>query len=110
MGWIYLVGAGLAEIGFSSFLKLSEGFTRTWPTVGFFLFSATSFWLLTRALQTIPVGTAYGVWAGIGALGTAVIGIIYFKDPVTFGRLFFLTLLLISIVGLKVVSAGDVAE
>lgn len=105
MGWIYLIGAGLAEIGFSTFLKLSDGFSKTWPTIGFIAFSALSFYLLTRAMQTISLGTAYGVWAGIGALGTAIIGIIYFKDPAGFARIFFITLLLISIVGLKIVSA-----
>ncbi|WP_298609007.1 multidrug efflux SMR transporter [uncultured Thiothrix sp.] len=78
MGWLYLLAAGAAGIGFSTFLKLSDNFSKTGPTIGFISFSALSFWLLTKALHTIPLGTAYGVWAGIGAFGTAITGIIYF--------------------------------
>lgn len=104
MSWVFLVAAGLCEISFAFFLKLSEGFSKTWPTVGFGVFAVLSFWLLTKAMETISVGTAYAVWTGIGALGTAVIGIVYFKDPATLPRLFFLGLLLVSIVGLKLVS------
>ncbi len=104
MSWIFLLAAGFAEIGFASLLKMSEGFSKTWPTIGFGAFAILSFWLLTKAMETISVGTAYAVWTGIGALGTAVVGIIYFKDPATLSRIFFLALLLVSIVGLKIVS------
>lgn len=106
MGWIYLFAAGIAEVGFSTFLKLTEGFSKTLPTIGFAIFAVLSFWLLTRAMETIPLGTAYAVWTGIGAFGTAVIGIVFFKDPVTFARIFFLVLLLSSVVGLKLVSSN----
>ena len=104
MAWLYLFLAGLFEIGFTTFLKLSDGFSRLWPTVFFLLFALASFWLLNKALQGVPLGTAYAVWTGIGAFGTAIAGIIMFADPVTFWRLFFLALLIGSIIGLKVVS------
>ena len=104
MAWLYLFLAGLFEIGFTTFLKLSDGFSRLWPTVFFVLFALASFWLLNKALQDVPLGTAYAVWTGIGAFGTAIAGIIMFADPVTFWRLFFLALLIGSIIGLKVVS------
>ena len=75
--------AGLFEIGFTSCLKLSEGFTRPVPVCGFLVCAAASFWL-TRSLDTISLGTAYAVWTGIGAVGTAVVGIMFFRDPLTF--------------------------
>ncbi len=106
MGWIYLLAAGLFEIGFTTFLKLSDGFTRLGYSLAFLLFSAVSFWLLTRAMATIPLGTAYAVWTGIGALGTAVVGVLFFDDPLGSWRVFFLLLLVGSIVGLKLVSAS----
>ena len=74
MAWIYLVAAGLLEIVFALSLKYSQGFTRLWPSVTFLIGGAGSFYLLTRALRTLPVGVAYAVWTGIGAAGTAVIG------------------------------------
>ncbi len=104
MGWVYLAFAGIFELGFTSFLKLSVGFTKLLPSIGFLIFSALSFWLLTKSLTTIPLGTAYAVWTGIGALGTAIIGMIFFKDPVSLGRVLFLAILIGSIVGLKIVS------
>lgn len=104
MGWIYLSLAGLFEIGFTSTLKLSEGFTRLWPSLLFMVFAVLSLGLLTLAMKTIPLGTAYAVWTGVGALGTVIIGILFFGDPVSFGRVFFLTTLIISLIGLKLVS------
>ena len=104
VGWTYLLLAGAAEIGFVSLLKLTEGFTRAWPTAAFFVCAGLSFWLMTKAVQTLPVGMAYAVWMGIGAGGAVVIGIVFFNDPVTFWRLFFTVLLIGSIIGLKVVS------
>lgn len=105
MGWIYLLGAGIFEIGFTTWLKLSDGFSKLLPTVGFILSAIVSFWLLTKALQTVPLGTSYAVWTGIDAFGTAIIGIIFFKDPVTFGRILFLFVLIASIFGLRYVSS-----
>ena len=98
--------AGLFEIGFTTFLKLSDGFTKLWPSLGFLVFAAISFLLLTVALRVIPLGTAYAVWTGIGALGTAVVGILFFEDPVSVLRIIFLMLLIGSIMGLKLVSAS----
>ncbi len=104
MGWIYLLAAGVFEIAFTTSLKMSDGFTKLWPTISFLVFSLISFWLLTRAMQTITLGTSYAVWTGIGAFGTALVGILFFKDPVTAGRVFFLLALIGSIIGLKLVS------
>lgn len=104
MSWFFLVLAGLFEVGFTTCLKLSDSFSRLWPSLGFLFCAVASFWLLTRAAQTIPLGTAYAVWTGIGAFGTAVIGIYAFGDPATAWRLLFLVLLIGSIIGLKLVS------
>jgi quaternary ammonium compound-resistance protein SugE len=104
MAWVYLLLAGLCEVGFTTCLKLSDGLTRLWPSVGFAVLLTASMGLLTVAARDIPLGTAYAVWTGIGAAGTALIGIVAFKDPATFGRLFFLTLLIGSVIGLKLVS------
>jgi quaternary ammonium compound-resistance protein SugE len=105
MGWIYLILAGLFELGFSSFLKLSEGLTKPYAIVAFIGFGVLSVGFLSKAMQTIPLGTAYAVWTGIGALGTVILGIIIFKDPVSLGRLFFLSLLVIALIGLKATSS-----
>jgi quaternary ammonium compound-resistance protein SugE len=104
MDWTVLILAGLFEVGFTTFMKLSDGFSKPWPTLGFLACSILSFVLLGRASRTIPLGTAYAVWTGIGAFGTATIGIVFFKDPATFGRVAFLLGLLGCIVGLKLVS------
>jgi len=79
----------------------------TWPTILFFVFAASSFWLLTRAMKTIPLGTAYAVWTAIGAVGTAVVGILAFGDPVTFWRIVFLAAIVAIVVGLKMVSKPE---
>ncbi len=106
MAWIYLFIAGLFEIGFTTCLKLSNGFTKPIPSIGFVAFAAVSFGLLTVAMKSIPLGTAYAVWTGIGAAGTAAIGFAFFKDPISFWRVFFIAILITSIIGLKLVSIG----
>lgn len=106
MEWVYLFIAGLFEIGFTTFLKLSNNFTRLWPTVTFITLAFCSFFTLSLSLKSIPLGTAYAVWTGIGAFGTALIGIFYFGEPTDVWRLFFLLLLITSIIGLKIVSIG----
>jgi len=104
MGWIYLFFAGIFEIGFTTCLKLTEGFTKWIPSVFFIIFAACSFWLLTKALQTIPLGTSYAIWTGIGAFGTAVVGMIFFSESTSIWRVIFLLILIGSIIGLKMVT------
>jgi quaternary ammonium compound-resistance protein SugE len=101
MSWAYLVLAGLFEIGFASSLKLTEGFTKLWPTVIFAVCLLLGFIFLEKSLKDIPIGTAYAVWTGIGAAGTAIVGVIVYKEPATALRLFFLATLVGSIIGLK---------
>ncbi|MDD4892728.1 DMT family transporter [Rickettsiella endosymbiont of Litargus connexus] len=103
--WLILVVAGLFEVGFTTCMKLSEGFTQIKYTLGFIFFSILSLFLLNKAILQIPLGTAYAVWTGIGAFGTAVIGMLFFKDPLSLLRVLFLTLLIGSILGLKLVSS-----
>lgn len=105
MSWLYLIAAGVFEIGFTTCLKLSDHFSDWRWSVAFGVCAFISFSLLSQATKVIPLGTAYAVWTGIGAFGTALIGILWFKDPLTFWRVFFLFLLVASIIGLKLVSA-----
>ncbi len=109
MAWILLVVAGLLETCWAVGLKYTQGFTRLWPSLFVVVTLAGSMVLLAMAMRTLPTGTAYAVWVGIGALGAAVLGIVLFREPVTAGRLFFLGLLLVSIIGLKLTS-GDSAH
>ncbi|WP_419783003.1 DMT family transporter [Malaciobacter marinus] len=102
--WIYLILAGVLEIGFASMLKLTENFTKLIPTLIFILFAVGSFISLTKAVQHIPIGTAYAIWTGIGAFGTIIIGILFYKEPASMMRLFFLFTLISSIIGLKLVT------
>lgn len=104
MAWIYLIGAGVFEIGFATFLKMSNGFTKLVPCIAFVISAALSLWLLNRAIQIIPLGTAYAVWTGMGVIGTVVIGIVYFGDPAGAARIVLLMILVGSIIGLKLVS------
>lgn len=102
MAWVYLFSAGLLEVVFALTLKLSQGFTRLWPSIGFVVAGAASFFLLSRALQTLPVGVAYAVWTGIGAAGTAVVGILALGESSDPLKIFSLFLLVAGIVGLRV--------
>jgi quaternary ammonium compound-resistance protein SugE len=105
MAWIILIVAGLFEVGFTTCLKLSENFSNWKWTTGFFICISFSFFLLNKATQTIPLGTGYAVWTGIGAVGTVIVGMIFFKEPTDFWRLIFIFLLIGSILGLKLVSS-----
>jgi quaternary ammonium compound-resistance protein SugE len=105
MAWIYLLLAGLFEIGFAIGLKYTEGFTRLWPSVWTVTTAAISLWLLTQALKVIPVGTAYAVWTGIGAVGVVTIGILALGESASPARLACIALIVGGVVGLKVVSA-----
>ena len=84
MAWLYLIFAGLFEVAFTTCLKLSDNFTHRWWSVGFFISISLSFLLLNKAIQTIPLGTGYAVWTGIGAVGTSLVGIFIFNEPAFF--------------------------
>lgn len=104
MSWLLLIVAGLLEVAWASLLPATQGLSRVLPTAGFLLLLAASMLALSKAAEVIPIGTAYGVWVGVGAVGAAVVGILVHGDPATPARLGFLLLLVVSIVGLKVTS------
>jgi quaternary ammonium compound-resistance protein SugE len=104
MAWIYLVIAGLFEIGWAIGLKYTDGFTRLWPSLWTAASMILSVWLLAVALRSLPVGSGYAVWTGIGAIGTAFLGIYLFNEPVTLPRLASIGLIVAGIVGLKLVT------
>ena len=101
MAWGILIAAGGLEVFWATFMKLSEGFTKPLYTVLTFAGMAASFLLLARATRTLPLGTAYAVWTGIGALGALIVGVLLFRESLTPARLLFAALLLIGIIGLK---------
>lgn len=101
MSWVYLVIAGLLEVAWATGLKYSEGFTKPIPSVLTGAAIVGSMWLLSVAVRTLPIGTAYAVWVGIGATGAAILGITLFKEPVTVWRVMFLLMLIVAIIGLK---------
>ena len=105
MGWVFLIFAGLFEVGFTTALKASEGVTRPWPSLFFLICAGLSFYLLSRAMAFLPLGTAYVVWTGIGAVGTVLVGIFVYNEPAGLARMFFISLLIASIIGMKVVSS-----
>ncbi|MFC5722812.1 DMT family transporter [Streptomyces gamaensis] len=104
MAWILLALAGLLEVGWSVGMKFTDGFTRLWPSVFTVAGIVASMLLLAQASRTLPIGTAYGVWVGIGAAGAAVLGMVVLGEPVTAARIFFISLLLVAVVGLKATS------
>ncbi len=107
MNWLILIVAGLFEVGFTTCLskaKETTGVTSLYWLAGFFISLIISMYLLYKATQALPMGTAYAVWTGVGAVGTVVVGILFFKEPATFMRLFFITTLIGSIIGLKAVA------
>ena len=101
MGWIYLFFAGLCEVVWALGLKHTDGFTKLWPSVLTITFMIISFQLLSMALRTLPVGTAYAVWTGIGAAGVAIIGVAFFGESADVGRLASLAMIVAGVVGLK---------
>ena len=101
MAWDMLFVAGILEIGWAGGLKYTQGFTRLWPTVATIAALIGSMTLLGLAVRTLPLGTAYAVWTGIGTIGTAVLGIVLLNEPATFLRLFFIALIALGILGLK---------
>ena len=110
MAWVILFVAGLLEIGWAVGLKYTEGFTRLWPTVATAVALVASMTLLGIAVRTLPLGSAYAVWTGIGSVGTAVLGIVLFREPATALRLVCIGLIVVGIVGLKVASSAPSGE
>lgn len=104
MAWFYLFIAGIFEVVWSTCLKYSHGFTNVMFTVLTFIGMGFSFWFLAHAVKSLPMGTAYAIWTGIGALGAVIVGVILFKESVTLVRLFFVAMLLTGIIGLKLTS------
>lgn len=101
MNWIILLIAGLFEVGWAIGLKYTDGFSRFWPTVWTAISMLISIWLLGVAMKTLPVGTAYAIWVGVGAVGTAILGIVLLGEPVNPGRVISLALIVAGLIGLK---------
>ena len=106
MPWVYLFIAGLLEIAWAIGLKYTQGFTKPLASVVTVILMIGSFWVLSLAVKSLPIGTAYAIWTGIGAFGTAVLGMYLFKEPVTVARIACLGLIIAGIVGLKMTSKG----
>jgi quaternary ammonium compound-resistance protein SugE len=106
LSWILLIFAGLLEICWAIGLKYTDGFTKLWPSLFTLSALAASMYLLAKAAEQLPIGTAYAVWVGIGATGAALLGIFLFKEPATPARVLFLVLLVVSILGLKATAQG----
>ncbi|RYG63880.1 quaternary ammonium compound efflux SMR transporter SugE [bacterium] len=104
MNWVLLIIAGLLEVVWAIGLKHTQGFTKLWPSIGTLGVMMCSFYLLSQALKTIPVGTGYAIWTGIGAVGTAIVGMIVLGEPRDAARICCLLLIIGGIIGLKVVS------
>ncbi len=107
MAWIYLLIAGLGEVGFVIFMKLSNNFKKLNYSILCIVSGWISFYLLSKALKIIPVGTGYTIWTGIGAAGSVIIGMMFFKESRDWKRLFFITLVIASVIGLKVISPHE---
>ena len=101
MAWFYLILAGLLEIVWAVGMKKTHGFTKLWPSLGTFAALIASFWLLTISVRTLPIGTAYAIWTGIGAAGTAVFGMVFLSEPREVGRIVCLVMIVAGTVGLK---------
>ena len=106
MAWTFLLIAGLLEIVWAVAMKYSHGFTRLWPSVITFVTACLSFYFLARAVATLPIGTAYAVWTGIGAVGTAILGIVLFREPATLLRACCILLIVGGMLGLKLSAAA----
>lgn len=102
MAWLYLILAGLLEIGWAVLLKRTDGFTRSGPSIATLVLYIASIWLLSLALRSLPTSTGYAVWVGIGAVGTALIGLLFLGEPATALRLVSIALIVLGVVGLRV--------
>lgn len=105
MNWIYLIIAGILEIGWAIGLKYTEGWSKLYPSLATIVLMIASFQFLSMALKTLPIGTAYAIWTGIGAVGTAIIGMIFFDEPRDLLRILCILLIVAGIAGLKLTSA-----
>lgn len=105
MAWLYLIVAGLLEVVWATAMKYSDGFTKLWPSVLTIGGMLASFGLLALAMKELPLGTAYGIWTGIGAVGAVIVGLVFLGEPATLQRLFFIALILTGLVGLKLSSS-----
>ena len=105
MNWLILFSAGLLETVWAVSLKYTEGFSRFWPSAATLVAMAGSFWLLSLAMKTLPLGTAYAIWTGIGAVGAFIVGILVLGEPATLPRLFSVGLIVAGMTGLKLFSA-----
>lgn len=101
MAWTILIVAGLFEVGWAIGLKYTEGFTRLWPTIGTVAAMVVSLWLLGVAMKSLPVGTAYSIWVGVGAVGTVLLGIVLLGEPANAARMISVALIVAGIIGLK---------
>jgi quaternary ammonium compound-resistance protein SugE len=101
MAWVILVIAGLFEVSWAIGLKYAEGFTRLWPTIWTLFAIIISLWLLGIAMKSLPIGTAYSIWVGVGAVGTVILGIVLFDEPVNAARLISVALIIAGVIGLK---------
>ena len=105
MAWVYLLIAGLLETVWAVGLKYTEGFTKLWPSVGTLVAMAASVFLLSLALRSLPIGTGYAIWTGIGTVGVAIMGVMLFGESLSLLRMLFLLMIVVGILGLKLVSA-----
>ena len=106
MSWLVLLAAGTLEIAFATSLKPAEGFTRLWPSIAVVVFGTAAVITLTRALNDIPLATAYAVFTGIGATGTVIIGILVYGEPATIGRLVSIAVIVAGVIALRIVSSN----
>ncbi|APC38917.1 DMT family transporter [Clostridium estertheticum] len=104
MAWIFLITAGFCEVAMVTFMNLSENFTRWKPIIGLAIFGAVSFYLLSLAIVTLPLGVAYAIWTGIGSAGSVIVGMLFFKESRDLKRIVFISCIIISVVGLKFVT------
>ena len=106
MPWLWLIIAGLLEVAWAVGLKYTDGFSRLWPTVATVVLMLGSFWCLAQAVKVLPLGSSYAIWTGIGAVGTAIAGMLLFKEPATVARLVCIGLIVSGIAGLKMTLKG----
>lgn len=106
MAWLFLIISGLGEVGGVTFMKLSDGFKRWKGTMGAIASGFVSFYFLSKSLQDIPISTAYGIWTGIGSIGSVVLGMVFFGESRDWRKMLFLSMIIAGVIGLKVVSGG----